>query len=93
MPKVNIKNNRLEQIKRNHVIIKNAARIQMGSMENLASAIGVKPQTLYSSLKKGSIKAVNMAHIIRVLRLDNETVLALMGNPKRCRFEVGYEPL
>ena len=92
MPKVNLYP-RQEQIKRNQVILRNAARIQMGSMENLSSAIGVNYHTLYASLRSGSIKAVDMAHIIRVLRLDNETVLALMGNPKRCRFEVGYEPL
>lgn len=93
MPKINLgKNTRQEQIDRNFTIIKNATRIQLGSMHKLAAALGVNYDTLYASLKSGSIRAVDMAAVIRVLNMDNETVLALMGKKKKCRFEVGYEP-
>lgn len=92
MPKVNLAiDARRAQIKRNHTIIKNATRIKYGSMKRLADSIGINYNTLYANLRSGSIKAVDMAIIIRALCLDNETVMALMGNPKKCRFEAGYE--
>lgn len=85
------KTQRDAQIERNRTIIRNATKIKFGGLARLANEMGIKYSTLYSSLQSGSIKAVDMAGIIRILRLDNETVLALMGNPKKCRYEVGYE--
>lgn len=82
---------RREQAQRNLDILMAAVRVsEYKSLTGLANAIGVKYSAFYQSLRNGSIRAVDMARVIQALKLDNETVHALMGCPKKCRFEKGY---
>lgn len=87
-PELRRADDRRRQIVRNASIIQNAARqSEFGSVKAIAADMGVPYTTLIQSIKLGSIKAVDMAGIIRRLGLDEDTVLALMGSSKRCRYE------
>lgn len=89
-PELRREDERRRQITRNCVIVSNAARqSEYGSVKAVADEMGVAYSTLRQALKTGSIRAVDMASVIRILKLDDDTVRALMGNPKRCRFERG----
>lgn len=48
-------------------------------ISGLAKAINVNPNTLYSALRDGSIRASTMRDIIRALNMSNEDILFLMG--------------
>lgn len=48
-------------------------------ISGLAKAIDVNPNTLYSALRDGSIRASTMRDIIRALNMSNEDILFLMG--------------
>ena len=63
---------------------------EYGNFKIVCEEMQMPYSTLYQNLKYGTIRAVDMARLIRLLDLDDETVLALMGNPKRCRYEKGY---
>ena len=90
-PELRREEERNRQIQRNYDIIRVAVRISdYKTVTALAKAMGVNCQTLHSSLRSGSIRAVDMARLIQMLCLDNDTVLALMGSPKKCRYEKGY---
>ncbi len=90
-PELRREEERNRQIQRNYDIIRVAVRISdYKTVTALAKAMGVNCQTLHSSLRSGSIRAVDMSNVIRLLELDDDTIRALMGNPKRCRYEKGY---
>lgn len=48
-------------------------------ISGLAEEINVKPSTLHSALRNGSIRACTMRDIIRALDMTNDDVLRLMG--------------
>lgn len=74
--------------KRNKKIIMNAARANMGaSLNNVCVDLGVPYTTVYSWLKSGNIRLKDVVEIADLLDLDDETRLALMGRPKKCRYE------
>lgn len=49
------------------------------NLTGLAAALNVKYGMMYSRLKNGTISALMVRDIIRVLGCDNETVLKMMG--------------
>lgn len=78
------------QIKRNHDIILEACRrSEYGSLQAITDVMGIKYTTMSEALRCGSIRAVDMANLVRLLGLDTDTVLALMGAPERCQYERG----
>ena len=90
-PELRREEERNRQIQRNYDIIRAAIRISdYKTIKALCEAMDVNYQTFTTSLRSGSIRAVDMARITRLLDLDDGTVMALMGNPKRCRYEKGY---
>lgn len=90
-PELRREDERRRQIVRNFDIIQAACRISgYKTFKTLCAAIDMPYSTFYQGLKYGSIRAVDMARVIQILELDDETVQALMGNPKRCRYEKGY---
>lgn len=90
-PELRREDERRRQIHRNYDIIRAAIRISdYKTTKALTDALDVNYQTFNTSIRTGSIRAVDMARLIHVLGLDNDTVLALMGSPKKCRYEKGY---
>ena len=90
-PELRKADNRRRQIVRNFDIIQAAVRqSEYKNMKNLFAEMNIPYSTLYQGLKYGTIRAVDMATIIQLLGLDDETVQALMGSPHRCRYESGY---
>ena len=90
-PELRTEDARRRQADRNRDIIVAACKVSdYKSLAGLSRELGVSYSSLYQSLRLGSIRAVDMAKVIRLLELDADTVQALMGNPKRCRYEKGY---
>ena len=79
---------RKSRTERNKRIIMNAARAKTGSsLKNVCADLGVPYGTVYSRLSSGSIRLTDIVDIAERLDLDDETLLALMGRPKKCRYE------
>ena len=79
---------RRRQIVRNCRILNNAARqSEYGTLKAVASELDIPYSTFRQSIQYGSIRAVDMAMVVRLLELDEDATNALLGNPKRCRYE------
>lgn len=79
---------RKSRTERNKRIIMNAARAKTGSsLKNICADLGIAYGTVYSRLRTGNIRLTDVVDIAEQLDLDDDTLLALMGRPKKCRYE------
>lgn len=77
-----------KQIRRTFQIISMACRMSdFQTLSGLASELNIPYTTLHSQLRGGSIRAIDMARIIKTLNMDDQTVLAISGKPEKCRYE------